>query len=126
MIGHPAAGHVNPTLPVIRELVRRGDRVAYYASEPFRARVGDYRRRIPGVRRARTVRAEPGAGGILGGMAGLAETAEAVLPAPDRGAAARPAEYLLVEAHALWGNLVAQLAGLPTAACAACSPSTNR
>jgi len=32
----PAHGHVNPTLPVIRELVRRGREVIYYGTEPFR------------------------------------------------------------------------------------------
>ena len=33
----PAHGHVNPTLPVVRELVRRGHSVRYYEVEPFRA-----------------------------------------------------------------------------------------
>jgi len=31
----PADGHVNPTLPVIRELVRRGQQVVYYGTEVF-------------------------------------------------------------------------------------------
>ncbi|MGN0997729.1 MAG: macrolide family glycosyltransferase [Candidatus Ventricola sp.] len=35
----PAHGHVNPTLPVVRELVRRGHSVRYYEVEPFRARI---------------------------------------------------------------------------------------
>jgi UDP:flavonoid glycosyltransferase YjiC (YdhE family) len=34
--GMPAAGHVNPTLPVVRELVRRGHDVVYYDDEEFR------------------------------------------------------------------------------------------
>jgi MGT family glycosyltransferase len=33
----PAYGHVNPTLPVVQELVRRGDTVIYYNAEEFRA-----------------------------------------------------------------------------------------
>lgn len=33
----PAHGHTNPTLGVVRELVRRGHQVKYYSYEPFRA-----------------------------------------------------------------------------------------
>ncbi len=32
----PARGHVNPTLPVVQELVRRGQEVSYYLTEEFR------------------------------------------------------------------------------------------
>jgi len=32
----PFHGHINPTLPMIEELTRRGDHVTYYASEAFR------------------------------------------------------------------------------------------
>ena len=33
----PAHGHTNPTLGVVRELVRRGHQVKYYSYEPFRS-----------------------------------------------------------------------------------------
>lgn len=32
----PAHGHVNPTLPIVQELVRRGQQVSYYLTEEFR------------------------------------------------------------------------------------------
>lgn len=35
----PSHGHVNPTLGLVDELVRRGEQVTYFASEPFRERV---------------------------------------------------------------------------------------
>ncbi|GAB3443385.1 glycosyltransferase [Streptomonospora sediminis] len=35
----PGAGHVNPTLPLVEELVARGHRVTYITGEPFRAPV---------------------------------------------------------------------------------------
>jgi MGT family glycosyltransferase len=35
----PGYGHVNPTLPVVRELVRRGEEVVYYLTEDFRSAV---------------------------------------------------------------------------------------
>ena len=33
----PAYGHVNPTLAIAQELVRRGEQVVYYLTEEFRA-----------------------------------------------------------------------------------------
>ncbi|WP_328609161.1 glycosyl transferase [Amycolatopsis sp. NBC_00345] len=36
VVSMPAPGHVNPTLPLVRELVRRGHRVTYPVPEPFR------------------------------------------------------------------------------------------
>ncbi len=35
----PASGHVNPTLPLVAELSRRGDRVLYYTGDQFRDQV---------------------------------------------------------------------------------------
>lgn len=35
----PAHGHVNPTLPVVRELAQRGHRVIYYETEEFRKKI---------------------------------------------------------------------------------------
>lgn len=37
----PAHGHVNPTLPLVQELVSRGHRVIYYETEEFRAKIED-------------------------------------------------------------------------------------
>ena len=35
----PLHGHVNPSLPLVRELVDRGDAVTYYAAEAFASRI---------------------------------------------------------------------------------------
>jgi MGT family glycosyltransferase len=35
----PAHGHVNPTLPIVRELVSRGERVAYYLTDEFEPQI---------------------------------------------------------------------------------------
>ncbi|MGB7759352.1 MAG: macrolide family glycosyltransferase [Bryobacteraceae bacterium] len=37
----PAHGHINPTLPVFRELVRRGQQVVYYGTEQFQQVIRD-------------------------------------------------------------------------------------
>ena len=35
----PSHGHVNPTVGLVHELVRRGEQVTYFAAEPFRERI---------------------------------------------------------------------------------------
>src|SRR5687768_14648272 len=35
----PAHGHVNPTLPVVKELVERGHQVIYYNTDEFRPQI---------------------------------------------------------------------------------------
>ena len=35
----PAHGHHNPTLPVVTELVRRGNKVRYFSFEEFREKI---------------------------------------------------------------------------------------
>src|SRR5438477_18201 len=36
-LGFPEQGHTNPTLPIIAELVQRGEHVIYYSVEEYRA-----------------------------------------------------------------------------------------
>lgn len=36
----PASGHINPVLPVARELMRRGHDVHWYTGEKFRIKIG--------------------------------------------------------------------------------------
>jgi UDP:flavonoid glycosyltransferase YjiC (YdhE family) len=48
----PAHGHVNPTLPVVGELVARGEQVVYYLTDEFEPqirRTGAVFRRIDGI-----------------------------------------------------------------------------
>jgi len=115
MLGHPAPGHVNPNLPLMAELCRRGERVVYFATEPFRAKVERTGAEFRSYGEHALFERNLGAGGMLGGMAGLMETTGEILPALlEEFRAARP-DYLLVEAHAVWGNLMAQMHNLPAA-----------
>ncbi len=115
ILGHPAAGHINPTLPVTAELVRRGERVVYFATEPFRARIertgAEFRAYGPQALFERSL----GSGGLLGGMAGLMQTSEEILADVIARTREEQPSYLLVEAHAVWGNLAAQHLQLPAA-----------
>ncbi len=35
----PLQGHTNPSLPLVKELVRRGEEVTYYSLEPLRSAI---------------------------------------------------------------------------------------
>ena len=114
MIGHPAPGHINPTLPVVAELVRRGERVHYFATEPFRNKIEQTGATFHALGEQSIFERNLARGGILGGMSGLIESAEEILPALLRKVESLAPDALLVEAHALWGNLLAQILALPT------------
>lgn len=115
VLGHPAPGHVNPTLPVVAELVWRGERVTYYATEPFRPKIERTGAAFRAYGDHDLFEANLASGGMLGGMAGLIDTTERILP--DLLAQVRDddPDYLLVEAHAVWGNLLAQMLRRPVA-----------
>ena len=125
MLGHPAPGHINPTLPVIAELVRRGEDVSYYATEPFRAKVEAAGAAFRSYGAHDLFERNLASGGMLGGMAGLIETTEAILPELLASVRAEAPDYLLVEAHAVWGNLIAQILACRWRRSARCSRSTK-
>jgi MGT family glycosyltransferase len=114
LLGHPAAGHINPTLPVVAELVRRGHRVVYFATEPFRARIEASGAEFRSYGAQELFERNLAQGGLCGGMAGLMETTKALLPGLRDTVAALAPHALLVEAHAVWGNLLAQILDCPT------------
>ena len=113
MLGHPAAGHIHPTLPIGAELVRRGDAVHYLATEPFRTKIEATGATFGSYGDHALFERSLGRGGLLGGMAGLLETAEEILPRVLDVLREVEPDLLLVEAHAVWGNLAAQITRVP-------------
>jgi len=114
----PAHGHINPTLPVIRELVRRQQQVIYYGTERFRQAIEDTGAEF------RPYSAEfdmPEQG--PGPFARLSTTLETLLDlsraALDRHLeevrALRPT-HVMYDSFAPWGGLVAELLQLPSIA----------
>jgi MGT family glycosyltransferase len=114
----PAYGHVNPTLPVVHELVRRGADVIYYDAEEFQAQV---------ERAGATFRAYPG--GVLTStdIARATQTGDLLrVPGLILGATESLVPFLLEElprqqpaavvldSNALWGHITARMLHLPT------------
>jgi MGT family glycosyltransferase len=113
----PASGHVNPTLAMVEELVKRGERIDYWCTEPFRGAIeatGARFCKVPPILE-RLEKMDP-FGGLLSLAEFLAEATLEVLP-PLRAAleAERP-DYIIHDTMTPWGRLLAQLLGLPAIA----------
>ena len=114
----PAHGHLNPTLPVVAELVRRGESIDYYGAESFRAAIesaGARFRPLDGRYAEFEKTLDPG-----DGLFALGEfVAEATLDALPRVEAelrdARP-DYVLYDSMTPLGRFVATRLGLPAVA----------
>lgn len=111
----PEYGHMNATFPLVAELVLRGERVVYFATEPFRERVLASGAEYISYGDAESFRPPAHIGGLYSVMAFAMGLAERVLPelilqlrdiAPD---------YLLIDSLCVWGNLASQVLGIPAA-----------
>jgi MGT family glycosyltransferase len=118
--GIPAHGHTNPSLPVVRELVRRGESVTYYSNEEFRDAIEStgarFRAYDPPVGKDFTTES---AGSLLL-IAMLAETTLEMLPRLVEDLKKDPVDYAIHDSVCPWGRYAAQLLGLPSV----CSTTT--
>ena len=111
----PEYGHMNATFALVAELVRSGERVVYYATEPFRERVeatgAEYRcYGDPSI-----FRPPAHSGGLYGVMAFAIGLAERVLPGLLPELRALAPDYLLIDSLCVWGNLARQVLETPAA-----------
>ena len=112
----PTHGHINPTLPLVRELVRQGDKVTYFAGPRFEEKIratgacyGDYGDAYA-FEQSRTV-----AHAVLQGGQ-LAEAATALLPGVLAAIEKERPDYLLFDMSAPWGNIAAHRYNIPAVA----------
>jgi MGT family glycosyltransferase len=116
----PAHGHINPTLPVVSELVRRGHGVRYWAVEDFREKIErtgaefadlapyfpfDYTRPDENLFRLALV---------------LLKGAEAMLRGVLPQLRERPPDLIIYDSVAPWGKFIGQILAVP----AICSVTT--
>jgi len=111
----PLHGHTNPSLPLVRELVGRGDEIVYYSAAAF----------APNIEQT-GARYRPYQNAFLADMRQLPErmeelswllmrtTAEVLGHELDAFRAER-ADYLITDSVAPWGQWVAQVLGVPVA-----------
>jgi MGT family glycosyltransferase len=116
----PASGHVNPTLPVVQELVQRGEQVIYYNSDEFRAQIeqtGVIFRPYPVTEYTSTEIAKSLQGGDLFSHAVLLLRAtENLLPFTLDELAREQPDLVIFDENVLWGRIAATQLSLRTAA----------
>jgi MGT family glycosyltransferase len=115
----PAHGHVNPTLPVVQELVRRGEQVRYYNTEEFRPQIeaagATFRPYPASPLTSGAIAAALSAGALPRVTALLLAATEALLPPLlDELRGERP-DLIVFDSTALWGRMAATLLGAPAA-----------
>jgi MGT family glycosyltransferase len=106
---------MNATFPLVAELVRRGERVVYYATEPFRERVESAGAEYASYGDPETFRPPAHTGGLYSVMAFAISLAERVLPDLIPQLRAIAPDYLLIDSLCVWGNLARQVLGSPAA-----------
>jgi MGT family glycosyltransferase len=104
----PLHGHVNATLPVVRELVNRGEEISYYLTDAFRPQVERTGARF---HRYDSTLEKPGGVGFL--PARMPGESRHVLPQVVEAVRAQRPDYAVYDPMCLWGRMIAQLLGLP-------------
>lgn len=108
-------GHVNPTLGLVRELVRRGEAVTYFTGEPLRSRVeatGATVRTYDVARFSEAMRAGE-TNHVVGVATGLLRTADVVIPGILDQIRGERFDYIIHDSMLGSGRLLAQLLNLP-------------
>jgi MGT family glycosyltransferase len=116
----PAHGHVNPTLPVMRELAQRGDQVICYNTAEFRSQIeqtGATFRAYPAMDMTAAEISRLLEHGNLANMTGLIlRTTEQLLPFMLDELGREQPDLVVFDAVALWGKMAATQLRLRAAA----------
>src|SRR5690554_3568883 len=111
MIAMPAAGHINPSVPLVRELVRRGNDVTFYVTEEFRAvaaQTGATFRAYPEDTISSSVIADANAqGGSAKVVQRLMEATRTLLPLLESELREDPPDAIMFDSNAFWGRMLA-------------------
>ncbi len=114
----PAHGHINPTLPLIAELVTQGETIIYYATAEFQAKIeqtGAIYRAYSGMDEGELL-----GGKVIEALERLMKTSEQVIPHLLWELESDSVDYVMYDSVASWGWYVANMLDLPTI----CSTST--
>jgi MGT family glycosyltransferase len=121
----PLSGHIHPSLPLVRELVQRGDELVYYATDAFAAKVEGAHARYCPYRNPflADLRHLPEHLHELSWL--LMRTTAEVLDRELEAIRAERPDYLLTDSLAPWGQWVAALLDVPVVT-SICTFAVNR
>ena len=111
----PAYGHMNPTLPLVAELVQRGEHVIYYSAEAFRPAIeqaGATFRGIDAYFNERTYVDD----NLVRFSYTLIRATQAIIPAILFAVTADKPDYILYDSLCVWGKCIAQILQVPAIA----------
>ena len=112
----PYHGHINPTLPLVKELVERGDQVTYFSTAEFSDRISaagaEFRayENSTAFKATRTIDHTTHVGGLV------AEAAHALLPEVLSAVEQERPDYLIFDMSAPWGGIASRRFDIPSAA----------
>jgi MGT family glycosyltransferase len=111
---YPTHGHITPSLAVVRELVRRGEEVVFYATPRARAQVEQTGASFRAYEAGDTdFNPDPPTDGLLADMARLLALTERTLPRLLDEIRSEAPDYILIDTKSVWGRLAAEALGLP-------------
>ncbi len=113
-IGGPGEGHVNPTLPLVKELVQRGEEVVYFCADDYEAKIratGAEFRSFPNF--LKNVRQED-IGHFLELIVLLLDSVPQVVPHVLDQIQGEQYDYVIHDSLFGWGRLISQVLGLPS------------
>ena len=117
----PGHGHVNPSLPVVAELSRRGHRITCFVTEGYRAEFRAY-----SIIHDDYFDAQGLSGSVPQRVALALMTSSAeILPELLEIARAEQPDYILFDGMCPWGSMVAHILRLPSIASLALSPMVS-
>lgn len=125
----PAHGHINPSLPLVAELVRHGHEITYFTSEAYRHRVADTGAIVQIYAGVEDDYFEVrGLDGSIPQKAALAllTTTKTILPMLLEAVNEIKPDYILYDCMCPWGYFVAQVMGLPSVSSASLMPLSPR
>jgi MGT family glycosyltransferase len=122
LLNIPAHGHMNPSLPLVRELVNRGEAIIYYTGEEFRERVekaGAEFRSYESLGEAARFRFQDfdsrSSNKVTMARIMIQFTEDVLPPLVDRLRQEQPA-YILHDFTCIWGLLAAEILAIPAVA----------
>ncbi|MDA3647224.1 glycosyl transferase [Saccharopolyspora indica] len=117
LAGMPAYGHLNPSLPIVRELVSRGVEVTYCTSAEFREQVEaagcEFREYPRDVFGSATIAEATRLGGPVRVAGEVLKAAEVFVPFLLAEFEAERPDAVVFDSNALWGRMAAAKLGLP-------------
>ncbi len=125
----PAHGHVNPSLPVVRELINRGHEVHYYITEAYQKRVAQTGATVHLYGNiADDYFDAKGLDGSAPQKAALAllETTQAIMPELLKIAEQMQADYIIYDCMCPWGYFLARTLKLPAVSSFSLMPLSPR